>query len=63
MKNPLTKEDLTPKQAEQVATLRAIRGNARKPARSGNPAVSAPAKRALAYVPGAIAAVYLGRSA
>lgn len=58
MDNPLTGKPLSRKAAKHVEQLRTVRRNARKAARSGNPAKSAPARRVLSQVGPAIAAVY-----
>ena len=44
--------------AEYVATVRTARRNARKPARSGNPAISAPARSIIRASRRVIATVY-----
>lgn len=56
--NPLTDEPLSEEAAEYVEKLRTIRRNARKEARSGNPAKSGPARNVLYHTPRMIAAVY-----
>lgn len=59
MHNPLTDEELRPEAVEFVEKLRTARNGAKKAARSGNPAVSGPARKALADIPGVIRATYI----
>lgn len=59
-KNVLTGHPLTGWQAKRLKTLRELRSASRKPARSGNPAISAPARRILTSVPHAIRETLLG---
>jgi hypothetical protein len=58
MKNPFTGQDVTPKVEEYIEQLRTVRLNARKAARSGNPAKREPARRVLSQVGPAIEAAY-----
>jgi hypothetical protein len=58
MKNPFTGKDASKQVEEHVEKLREIRRNARKAARSGNPAKSAPARRVLDHVSPSIAAAF-----
>lgn len=48
--NPITGEPLTDWQVERLDQLAVIKTNARKGARSGNPAIHAPARRVLAAI-------------
>lgn len=58
MKNPLTGEPLRDEAVEHIEKLRTVRRNARKAARSGNPAKRFPALNVLIQVGPAIEAVY-----
>lgn len=58
MKNPYTRRDASPKVEAYVEQVREVRRNARKAARSGNPAKRAPAQRVLGQVGPAILAAF-----
>lgn len=58
-KNPLTDEPLTDKQVKALDDLRTVKTNAKKDARSGNPAKRVPALQALARIPSFVRRVYL----
>lgn len=57
--NPLTGESLRPEADSYVSDLRQVKRNARKAARSGNPAKRVPAKVVLARVPHLLSALYV----
>lgn len=57
--NPLTGKPVSKERAEFIATLREARAGAKKAARSGNPAVAGPARKALVDIPGVIRATYM----
>lgn len=59
-KNPMTGQPLTDLQVERVEQYRTVRRNAKRAARSGNPAKSAPAKSVLERLPAAFVDLYLG---
>ena len=52
--NIITGAPLAPWQVERLDALREVRRDARKPARSGNPAKSGPARKILLAVPHAV---------
>lgn len=58
IENPITGEPVAKEAAEYIGQLRTVRRNAKKAARSGNPAKRGPALKALVQVPGMIRAVY-----
>lgn len=57
--NPFTQKPCSDELAEFVTKVREVRRNARKAARSGNPAVSGPARKVLAQVGPTLAAGYM----
>lgn len=59
-KNPLTGQHLTDAQVERLAQYRTIRRNAKKAARSGNPAKRGPAVDVLNRLPQAFVDLDLG---
>lgn len=59
MKNPLTGEDMTAGGAVYVEQLQTVRTNARKAARSGNPAKRFPGRRVSAQVGRLISEAYM----
>lgn len=58
MKNPLTGKKMSREAAAYVEQLRTVRRNAKKAARSGNPAKRYPAVTVLAQIPHLLAATY-----
>ncbi len=59
MKNPLTGDDMTPDGAVYVEQLQTVRTNAKKAARSGNPANRFPGRRVSAQVGRLISEAYM----
>lgn len=63
MENPLTGKDMRPEAVEFIDKLKEARRGAKKAARSGNPAVSGPARKALVDIPGVLRATYMQEAA